>query len=278
MGSPLSPALCLMVVSISEQIWHNTFHLLLFNHHLFIRHVRYVDNRLIFGDKRLTTFAPYEVLLDDGFYGKPIILETEPDQEFLGFMLETKPLELIYQGPTNISQVLSPFSASPPQVLLSGFRSRCHIVIKGAFPQVRVQQGLSQLIHLYTCAGFPNEELQTISNQLLIQHQNSSPAAQISDCCLPAFNSLHSLFLVLCGSLLCWFRLVMVSFSCFVVLLFVVCFHVSFLAQPSPCTFLIHLGFPHGSCSRACVSPPPGSGNYAPQPFGGALTFFRAIH
>jgi len=28
-ASPLSPALCLMVVSISEQIWHNTFHLLL---------------------------------------------------------------------------------------------------------------------------------------------------------------------------------------------------------------------------------------------------------
>ena len=146
MGSPLSPALCLMVVSISEQIWSSTFRHLLSNHHLFIRHIRYVDNRLIFGDKRLTELAPYEVLLDDGFYGKPIILETEPDQEFLGFMLETKPLELIYQGPTNISQVLSPFSASPPTVLLSGFRSRCHIVIKGAFPAFRVQQGLTQLI------------------------------------------------------------------------------------------------------------------------------------
>ena len=56
--------------------------------------------------------------------------ETEPDQEFLGFMLETKPLELIYCGPTNISQVLSPFSASPPKVLFSGFRSRCHIVVE----------------------------------------------------------------------------------------------------------------------------------------------------
>ena len=76
MGSPLSPALCLMVVSISEQIWHNTFRQLLSNHHLFIQHVRYVDNRLIFGDKRLTSFVPYEVLLDDGFYGKPIVLET----------------------------------------------------------------------------------------------------------------------------------------------------------------------------------------------------------
>ena len=179
MGSPVSPALCLMVVSISEQIWSSTFHQILSNHHLFIRHIRYVDNRLIFGDKRLTALAPYEVLLDKGFYGKPIILETEPDQEFLGFMLETKPLELIYQGPTNISQVLSPFSASPPTVLLSGFRSRCHIVIKGAFPTFRVQQGLTQLIHLYTRAGFPKEELQTISDQLLIQHQNLQPQCQM---------------------------------------------------------------------------------------------------
>ena len=139
---------------------------------IFIRHIRYVDNRLIFGDSRLRDLPPYEVLLDEGVYGKPIILETEPDQEFLGFMLETKPLELIYQGPTNISQVLSPFSASPLKVLLSGFRSRRHIVVKVAFPDFRVRQGLDQLIHLYTLAGFPNGELHTISSQILIQHQN----------------------------------------------------------------------------------------------------------
>ena len=142
----------------------------------------YVDNRLIFGDKRLTDLSPYEVLLDDGFYGKPIILETEPDQEFLGFMLETKPLELIYQGPTNVSQVLSPFSASPPKVLLSGFRSRCHIVIKGAFPEFRLRQGLDQLIHLYTRAGFPKEEFHAISNHILIQHQ-SLQTPETNLCC-----------------------------------------------------------------------------------------------
>jgi hypothetical protein len=128
--------------------------------------------------KRLKELPPYEVLLDDGFYGKPIILETEPDQEFLGFMLETKPLELIYQGPTNVSQVLSPFSASPPKVLLSGFRSRCHIVVRGAFPELRIQQGLDQLIHLYTLAGFPKEELHNISTQIMIQHQNIQPHEQ----------------------------------------------------------------------------------------------------
>jgi len=148
MGSPLSPALCLMVVSISEQIWSINFKSILKNHHLFIRHIRYVDNRLILGDARLRDLPPYEVLLDEGFYGKPIVLETEPDQEFLGFMLETNPFELIYFGPTNVSQVLSPFSASPPKVLLGGFRSCCHIVTNGAFPIHRVHQGLEQLILL----------------------------------------------------------------------------------------------------------------------------------
>ena len=70
MCSPLSPALCLMVVSISEQIWSINFKQILNNHHLFIRHIRYVDNSLTFGDSRLRDLPPYEVLLDDGFYGK----------------------------------------------------------------------------------------------------------------------------------------------------------------------------------------------------------------
>ena len=262
MGSSLSPALCLMVVSISKQIWPITFQQLLSNNHLFIRHNRYVDNRLIFGEKRLTELAPYEVLLDEGFYGKPIILETEPDQEFLGFMLSTKPLELIYQGPTNVSQVLSPFSASPPKVLLSGFRSRCHIVIKGAFPESRVQQGLSQLIHLYTRAGFPNEELQAVSNHILIQHQNLQPPSQIGANC-NLLIVLHVLFSPSFGlfSFLRW------------------CF--------SAASWLHHrfrFSFPavtlgrYGPRPRSCLSSSLGSGHYAFEPFGGASPFLRTVH
>ena len=275
MGSPLSPALCLMVVSISEQIWSNTFRHLMSNHHLFIRHIRYVDNRLIFGDKRLTELAPYEVLLDDGFYGKPIILETEPDQEFLGFMLETKPLELVYQGPTNISQVLSPFSASPPAVLLSGFRSRCHIVIKGAFPASRVQQGLTQLIHLYSRAGFPKEELQTISDQLLIQHQNFPSQSQTRAFCL------HT-HMPSCFSFLFWFSFLFsflgcafCSFSCgasFPCVLFG-----SFLAQSSLAPSFLWC-IPDGSRPSSRFPSPPGSGSDAFELFGGAPSLFRALH
>ena len=47
-----------------------------------------MDNRLIFGSRRLCDLPPYEFLLDDGFYGKPIVTETQPDQDFLGFMLD----------------------------------------------------------------------------------------------------------------------------------------------------------------------------------------------
>ena len=41
------------------------------------------------------------------FYGKPIILETELDQEFLSFMLECQPFELVHQGP-NLRYVWQP--------------------------------------------------------------------------------------------------------------------------------------------------------------------------
>jgi len=160
--------------------------------------------------KRLKELPPYEVLLDDGFYGKPIILETEPDQEFLGFMLETKPLELIYQGPTNVSQVLSPFSASPPKVLLSGFRSRCHIVVRGAFPELRIQQGLDQLIHLYTLAGFPKEELHNISTQIMIQHQNIQPHEQ--KCSHFATESVCTIVVLFLRVLFCGFGFVLLFF------------------------------------------------------------------
>ena len=201
MGSPLSPALCLMVVSISEQIWSINFKEILKNHNLFARHIRYVDNRLVFGDRRLCDLPPYEVLLDDGPYGKPIVLEAEPDQEFLGFMLETNPFELIYCGPTNVSQVPSPFSASPPRVPLRGFRSRCHIVTKGAFPIHCVHQDLEQLIQLYCLAGFDGEEFNSISSLILNYHLQPIILARPKNCQLSALRSTSAHFFIQVSSI-----------------------------------------------------------------------------
>lgn len=36
---------------------------------------------MILGNKLIQDLAPYEILLDEGFYGKPVVRETEPDQE-----------------------------------------------------------------------------------------------------------------------------------------------------------------------------------------------------
>ena len=166
MGSPLSPALCLMVVSVYEQIWFHTHRESITNLHLHALFLRYVDNRLVIIPSSTTEIPAYQILTDADFYKTPIVLEDEPDQEFLGFQLELDPFEMIYQCPRDLSQVLSPWSASPPVVLLSGFASRCSIVQKGAFPQHQITRGLHQLRDLYLCAGLKAEDLDRILHRV----------------------------------------------------------------------------------------------------------------
>ena len=43
--------------------------------------------------------GPQLALLRPDFYGKPFILETEPDQEFLGSLLEFEPLHYVVLHP-----------------------------------------------------------------------------------------------------------------------------------------------------------------------------------
>ena len=135
MGSPLSPALCLMVVALSEEVWFRTYESQLSNMDLTSRCLRYVDNRLcpsrlFLGNRNLPSSCSYT----PDFYGKPIVLETEPDQEFLGFILEFDPFTLRYSPPHDLNQVMAPFSASPLSVQLSGFVSRMFLVAKCAHP------------------------------------------------------------------------------------------------------------------------------------------------
>ena len=89
MGSPLSPALCLMVVALSEEVWFRTYESQLTNMDLTSRLLRYVDNRLCLPDPSWIDDPAFKLFLHPDFYGNPIILETEPDQEFLGFILES---------------------------------------------------------------------------------------------------------------------------------------------------------------------------------------------
>ena len=156
-----------MVVSIEEQIWYYTYHQFLSSTAIWYKGLRYVDNRLLLGEPRLEWEPAFATLLDEHFYQAPIILEYEADQEFLGFQVETQPLEVIYNQPRDASQILSPTSASPPQVLLSGFRSRCHIVVKCAFPYQQKINGIHRLTETYEKAGFEPKELRQIAQSIL---------------------------------------------------------------------------------------------------------------
>ena len=81
-------------------------------------------------------------------YGNPIVLETEPDQEFLGFIVEFDRFTLRYSPPRDLNQVMVPFSASPLSVQLSGFVSRLFLVAKCAHPSSEQFRGFSALHRL----------------------------------------------------------------------------------------------------------------------------------
>ena len=155
MGSPLSPALCLMVVALSEDVWFRTYESSM---DLTSRFLRYVDNRLCLVDPSWMSEPAFGNFLRPAFYGSPI-LETEPDQEFLGFLLEFGPFALRYSPPRDLNQVMAPFSASPLHVQLSGFVSRLFLVAKCAYPTSEQFRGFAALHRLYSQAGFHDEDL-----------------------------------------------------------------------------------------------------------------------
>lgn len=133
-GSPLSPALCLMVVALSEEVWYRTYSSTLSTLDLSSRFLRYVDNRLCLINLHWLDDPAFTTFHHPDFYGHPIVLEDEPDQEFLGFTIEFEPFSLRYTPPRGLNQVMAPYSASPLAVQLSGFVSRLFLVAKCAFP------------------------------------------------------------------------------------------------------------------------------------------------
>ena len=159
MGSPLSPALCMMVVALSEEIWYRTYRTTLTTMDLSARLLRYVDNRLCLADPSWDYEVCFANFLHPEFYGHPIILETEPDQEFLGFCIEFEPFALRYSPPRDFNQVMAPFSASPLAVQLSGFVSRLFLVAKCAHPAQERTRGFAALHRLYRAAGFCESDL-----------------------------------------------------------------------------------------------------------------------
>ena len=155
-----------MVVAFSEEIWYQTYHGTLASMDLTSRLLRYVDNRLCLVDPYWHYEIPFANFLHPEFYGNPIILETEPDQEFLGFCIEFEPFALRYCPPRDFNQVMAPFSASPLDVQLSGFVSRMFLVAKCVHPQSERSRGFAALHRLYKAAGFSEPDLVSASKPI----------------------------------------------------------------------------------------------------------------
>ena len=174
MGSPLSPALCLMVVALSEEVWYRTFSSTLSTLDLSSRFLRYVDNRLCLVNPHWLDEPAFSTFLHPDFYGHPIVPEDEPDQEFLGFTIENEPFALRYSPPRGLNQVMAPYSASPLAVQLSGFVSRLFLVAICAFPHSEQFRGFAALHRLYSSAGFSEKHLVDAAQPICkLIHQSS---------------------------------------------------------------------------------------------------------
>ena len=88
MGSPLSPALCNMVISAHEEVWRRTFAQSFSSMNRNLLCLRYVDNRLWISKDRVASLPGVRLFLSNHFYGGDIVLEDEPAYDFVGFSLD----------------------------------------------------------------------------------------------------------------------------------------------------------------------------------------------
>ena len=166
MGSPASPALCDMVVAVSEQSWTHTYRNLTYNP----KHTtpplftisgffatRYVDNRLCLIPTCTRHSTHFQQFLSPHFYGHPIHLETEPGLDFLGFTIQPHTRSIHYIPTHHLIDILSPHSASPPTVLRSSLTARAILACRLATPRQAVTQAMEQLSQVYGRAGYEQQ-------------------------------------------------------------------------------------------------------------------------
>ena len=88
------------------------------------------------------------------FYPKPIQLEDEEQNEFLGFQIKSLCREVTYMIKPEKCRYRLPCSAGSHQLNLSGFRSRRQLIAKFTFPSSIKQQQIQELQELRCLLGF----------------------------------------------------------------------------------------------------------------------------
>ena len=145
MGSPLSPALCNMVISAHEEVWRRTFSQSFSAMNRNLLCLRYVDNRLWISEDTVASLPGVRLFLSNHFYGGDIILEDEPAYDFVGFSLDIPARTIRYNRSCHFKDLPSPLSASLQSILLSGLLARAHAIRQFAYPASQVHADLCYL-------------------------------------------------------------------------------------------------------------------------------------
>ena len=159
MGNQISPILSTCAVVATEITWLRLYGQHVANAHLadqlWIR--RYVDNRAIIVDKEALHNNPYiGQLASLHFYKKPVQLEDEDCDDFLGFCINANNRQVSYNLHPQAWRYRLPQSAGSWKLRLSGYHSRRHMIESTVFPSDLAQQQLQALDNLYKNLGFHN--------------------------------------------------------------------------------------------------------------------------
>ncbi|OLP78553.1 hypothetical protein AK812_SmicGene41269 [Symbiodinium microadriaticum] len=135
------------------------------NFNPFDKHFRYVDNRLTLIPTCATHLSHFSQFLSPHFYGTPMFVETEPGLDFLGFTIHPSQHTIHYKATSNLTDILSPQSASPDIVLRSNFRARAISAQRLATPREAVAHTMEQLSEVYRTAGYDQSWIQHLCKE-----------------------------------------------------------------------------------------------------------------
>ena len=161
-GSPCSPPLCNLVASVHEYNWAKSMDIIWQDFRLAGVHYvrRYVDNRTAILTKHArTNNTKVANFFHLDFYEPPVQLEDVGDNKFLGFNVCLADNTCQYVLPEVFR---SAASAGSHRLILSGLRSRLHIIAKGTWPRSSRRKSMEQLGTLYEKQGFAPHVISTI--------------------------------------------------------------------------------------------------------------------
>eukprot|EP00438_Fugacium_kawagutii_P026451 Skav202762 [mRNA] locus=scaffold326:142749:169873:+ [translate_table: standard] len=163
-GNQISPVLANITVSHTEHHWQRT-HSSTLPPTFFT--CRYVDNRLTLIHDTDTCNHLVREFLEPTFYQEPVLLEDEPDNSFLGCVINPNTRTLTYTHPTDRWQFHSWASATAPQHKLSAAFARIHLAAHHTFPPSQAQADVNTLLLTYEDLGYPSKPLRAFARRSL---------------------------------------------------------------------------------------------------------------